>query len=164
MSAYLLDPQDFARLSQYFMNAQNCSIPGAPSLLFYNMHTRQPITGRKGGELRDVDLPLILAVENLASVSHRYPHEQYGGFLDDDGGTGESVAEFLGSCAEYFRHPLQLLTHAEAWDMCARYEYQSCEHPEYWQSNAAAILDRIRNKAGSGMRNDAIPEVQGWAA
>lgn len=164
MSAYLLDPQQFARLAQYYRDSHDGFMSRRPSLHFYNVHTRQPVAGVKGGELNFIDLPLLLARENLTSVSHRYPGAPYGGFLDDDAGSGESLVTFLGECAEQFRRPHDLLTAPEAWDLCGRYEYQSCEHPGYWQSDAAAIIERIRHHAGEQMRSQLLPDVNGWAA
>ena len=164
MSAYLLDPKQFARLTQFFRDHHDGFSSRPPCLSFYNVHTRQPVPGANGNDLQWIDIPLMLARENLTSVSHRYPGAPYGGFLDDDGGSCASLVNFLGECADQFRRPHDLLTPPEAWDLCGRYDYQSCEHPGYWQSDAAVIIERIRHHAGECMRQELLPDTKGWAA
>ena len=159
MSAYLMNVTDFADLARYYWNPAN-SVGGRPSSSFINTHTCERF------ECGDADLALKLATENIASVSYRYQdHGQYGGFLDEDNETGESVATFMGEIVTAFRNQARLLTHAQAWDMARTLDYQSCEHFTYRDSEGYAILQAIKHKAGCGMAAEAhVSETVGTCA
>lgn len=149
MSAYLMNDTDFADLATYYWHPANGECRGRPSNNFFNSHTRQ------GFECDGSSLALLLATENIASVAYRYPDQPYGGFLDDDNDSGESIATFMGEIVTEYRNRTRLLSHAEAWDLCRSLHYQSCEHPGYYASNGYAVLEAIKHKAGCGMAAEA---------
>ena len=77
-----------------------------------------------------------LVVENVASVSYRYP--------------GEST-DLPGPVAEYYREPYayapgRRLTMVEGFMALDGLEYQSCEHPGWNGSLAKTFLDALRKR------------------
>lgn len=84
----------------------------------------------------------MLLAENRASVAHRYrfpyqpPHYRYGG--DDLPGRPLSVADLLSFGR--IDHPGATAKAIEV------YEYQSCEHPGWWTSEARSFCAAIRER------------------
>lgn len=77
------------------------------------------------------DLGQMLVDENYLSVNYRYRGEE-------------------GPAHKYKFHPLTNARKTKAvviLKLCACYEYQACEHPEWEESKARKVIDRIRNKA-----------------
>lgn len=88
----------------------------------------------------------ILWDENIASVRYRYPNggsHELPGPCDDFLILASEVTHAL----EYRCH--NLMTAAAVFKSCACYEYQSCEHPEWHESEAKSILDDIRKWASA---------------
>jgi hypothetical protein len=83
----------------------------------------------------------MLIMENVASVSYRYPND------DVDAG------ELPGPVNGYYLKPYAYeargysMTPAEILNAVACYEYQSCEHPGWEQSEAAALCKALFRRA-----------------
>jgi hypothetical protein len=88
----------------------------------------------------DVDaLGALLWLENLASVTARYPQDADG---DRCGPTGLRDGEIA---AYAYRRPARRLTIVEAFKVIDCYCYQSCEHSAWELSTALTICQGIRS-------------------
>ena len=85
----------------------------------------------------------LLLRENYRSLAYRYP---------DDGLTGYQIDKRVKAARERFekdeipappykRSPAQVVKTSRC------YQYQSCEHPKWWNSKAKAITDAIISEA-----------------
>lgn len=92
-----------------------------------------------GSALGDLDtLGMRLLAENAASVSHRYAH------CDD------LSADETGETAAFYRHrfvPLTALDPVHVLKAAQCYEYQSCEHPGWADSEACAFVEALKATA-----------------
>lgn len=92
---------------------------------------------------------VILARENVRSVAYRYPDDAPGqrpgpcGMSDD--------TEYLLLCSQRARYlrAAEGVSPVEVLKAASCLEYQSCEHPEFRDSFAFLILERIRSAAVS---------------
>jgi len=142
MSAYLCGAEDFAKVAAYAAGHKW-------GFHAYNGFNKEAIGD---GDLDAVAIALKLATANIASVAYRYPnHGKYGGFLDSD----EELVEFLGDCAAEARKAEKAprINAADAYDLLAEIEYQSCERPDWIEQDAYWLLDRIKNNAAREMMN-----------
>ena len=96
-------------------------------------------------ELPDTDLVTaadvanMLLRENIASVSHRYPHESSATLPGPIGGVDAfTPASF---CRVWHWDSVQILKSIQC------YRYQSCEHPGWETSEAAAFIDSLEKAA-----------------
>jgi hypothetical protein len=91
--------------------------------------------------------------ENLASVAYRYPYDKDGerpgpvGFRDSDVDT-------------YTWAEAPLLDGGALNKTISCYDYQSCEHPGYKDSEAKQVIDRLRNPVIDTEFPDDVP--WGW--
>lgn len=83
------------------------------------------------------DLGEMLVVENVRSITHRYPDTLNGGPMP-------------GPCDAYweayytYSRPARRLSAVEALKAIDCYEYQACEHPEWIDSEAKRFCDGLR--------------------
>ena len=85
------------------------------------------------------DLGAMLWLENLQSVSERYPEDGDG---ERPGPVGLSTVTML---SYTYAMPKKLLTPVQALKALACYEYQACEHSEWKQSEAKDFCDGLRS-------------------
>ena len=148
MSAFLCEPNDFARLARYAKR------PGTWGFTPYNLVTKSRI----GGNDRDmtvVDIALKLASANIVSVSVRYPNEPFGGFLDSD----EDMVAFMGDVASEARMSAKLDSPADIYTLAATVEYQSCEVDNWVETDAYWIINAIKNECARSMADDLTSEM-----
>ena len=129
MSAYLCNPEDFALLAAYALK------PGAPRH-FVNLDQKEYI------DVEDAfDIAMILANENIKSLEALYPkYGPAGGFLC--GTLGEFLAEVrLAAAKRYDYNDL-----VKVKEVLNSFDYQSCEHPEYRQSDAYHLVRCIKDQ------------------
>ena len=129
MSAYLCNPEDFALLAAYALK------PGAPRH-FVNLAKKEYI------DVEDAfDIAMILANENINSLEYRYPnYGPAGGFIC--GTLGEFLAEVrLAAAKRYDYNDLVKIK-----EVLHCFDYQSCEHPEYRQSDAYHLVRCIKDQ------------------
>jgi hypothetical protein len=130
MSAYLLDSNDFAVIAQYAGEAKRCPY-------FYNLDSKSEI------EVENVPaLAVLLAQENIKSLEHRYPGQPAGGFLSQ----GQTVTDFLAEVSQKSRRLQGHLDPAHVKRILFSYDYQSCEHPDYHQSDAHHVVRVIKDQ------------------
>ena len=129
MSAYLCDSEDFALLAAYALK------PGAPRH-FVNLAKKEYIAVENAA-----DIALILAKENINSLEALYPkYGPAGGFLC--GTLEEFLAEVnLAAKARYDYNDL-----VKVKEVLHCFDYQSCEHPEYRQSDAYHLVRCIKDQ------------------
>jgi hypothetical protein len=139
MSAYLCDPEDFAALAQYAKRPRG-------NFNEFNIFSKKRM-GENGDPMNVRDIALALASANLASVSHRYPDQEFGGFLNGP----EHLVEFLGQVAVEANKNNAPMTDDAAFQVAAKVEYQSCEMPDWIQQDAYWILAGIKDDAGRQM-------------
>tara|TARA_R110002111_G_scaffold223832_1_gene285644 strand:+ start:100 stop:576 length:477 start_codon:yes stop_codon:yes gene_type:complete len=130
MSAYLVDSNDFAVIAQYAGEAKRCPY-------FYNLDSKSEI------EVENVPaLAVLLAQENIKSLEHRYPGQPAGGFLSQ----GQTVTDFLAEVSQKSRRLQGHLDPAHVKRILFSYDYQSCEHPDYHQSDAHHVVRVIKDQ------------------
>lgn len=129
MSAYLCNPEDFALLAAYALK------PGAPRH-FVNLDQKEYID-----IVIAADIATILAKENIKSLEALYPkYGVAGGFLC--GTLEEFLTEVeLAAKARYDYNDLVKIK-----EVLNSFDYQSCEHPEYRQSDAYHLVRGIKDQ------------------
>jgi hypothetical protein len=101
-------------------------------------------------QMRPSTFGAMLQDECIASVRYRY--------------NGESLDSLPGTIDEAWRRgepyeytdPGYRMTIAEAFKLISCYEYQSCEHPEWGDSQAKRVCDALKDRLGM--------KVPGWNA
>jgi hypothetical protein len=91
-------------------------------------------------EITGDELGFILWAENVASVHYRYPGED----VDTLPGTYAADGRHEVSHGYTFSRLGKLPTAVEAFSLIACLDYQSCEHPEWIDSEAYRILDQLK--------------------
>lgn len=92
---------------------------------------------------RAAEVGNMLMLENIKSVSYRYPNESSGTLPGPVSGNSVVTAADCGVCYEF--------TPAQVHKACCCLDYQSCEHPEWRESEACAFLDRLKEAAAHAM-------------
>jgi|TARA_R110001599_G_scaffold243224_1_gene442989 hypothetical protein len=129
MSAYLVDSNDFAVIAQHAFKSMRPH--------YYNLDSKLEI------EIEDVPaLAVLLAQENIKSLEHRYPSEPAGGFLSQ----GQTVTDFLAEVSQKARRLQGHFNPAHIKRVLGSYEYQSCEHPDYYKSDACYVVSVIKDQ------------------
>ena len=129
MSAYLVDSNDFAVIAQHAFKA-------GPH--YYNLDSRLEI------EVEDAPaLAVLLAQENIKSLEHRYPSEPAGGFLSHK---DQTVTDFLAEVSQKARRLQGHFNPAHIKRVLGSYEYQSCEHPDYYKSDAYHVVRSLKDR------------------
>jgi len=120
-------------------------------------HTLAWYIGSERHELRPDtadSIGAMLTVENVRSVQYRYPEDSFD-TLPGPINNGWAATAMLGRYeypAAYGRGPIAIaagprrLTAVEALKAIDGYEYQSCEHPGWKTSEAAAYCDTLRGR------------------
>ena len=136
MSAYVVDENHI----RFMVEAATCRSLGSMhdgGLRWYHGETLH--------ELRLLDSDGATAAgqmlwdENVRSVKHRYPD------CSDDTLPGPIGCSFV---YEHGNRPrLRPIDPVAVLKACDGYEYQSCEHPEWEQSEAKAFIDELRSRA-----------------
>jgi len=129
MSAYLCNPEDFALLAAYALK------PGAPRH-FVNLAKKEYI------DIKDVgDFALILAKENIKSLEALYPkYGTAGGFLCG------TLEEFLAEVKNEAKARYDYNDLATFKNVLGRYEYQSCEHADWLESDAYNLVRALKDQ------------------
>lgn len=142
MSAYICDRDHIVYLIEAALSHE-IGRSGGGTFSWYHRGAPNSADRHKqlgGGEYeRAAEIANMLWMENIKSVSHRYP--------------GESSATLPGPIDENFViepgdfrvfrriRPIQVLK------ACKCYAYQSCEHPEWEQSEAYAFIESLKESA-----------------
>ena len=135
MSAYLVDSKDFAVIAQYAFKSMRP--------LYYNLDSKTEI------EVEDAPaLAVLLAQENIKSLEHRYPGKPAGGFLSHK---DQTVTDFLAEVSQkkilpFSRHLQGRFNPAHIKRILGSYEYQSCEHPDYYKSDAYHVVRCLKDQ------------------
>jgi|TARA_R110002124_G_scaffold3556_1_gene23309 hypothetical protein len=130
MSAYLVDSNDFAVIAQYAFKSMRPH--------YYNLDSRLEI------EVEDAPaLAVLLAQENIKSLEHRYPSEPAGGFLSHK---DQTVTDFLAEVSQKARRLQGHFSPAHIKRVLGSYEYQSCEHPDYYKSDAYHVVRSLKDR------------------
>jgi len=155
MSAYIVDETDIAAIAKIAAHKVGWRSIGGRIV---NMVKR---------EINEFDAPeiaKILAVQNITSVEYRYPnHGEAGGMLVGP------TCDYVAACMQMARNrdvpvnadniPL-VYRPADLYELVARYEYQSCEDPEWIQSDAYWICHRVKDYAAQLMIQELAPEEE----
>jgi hypothetical protein len=130
MSAYLVDSNDFAVIAQHAFKSMRPH--------YYNLDSRLEI------EIEDAPaLAVLLAQENIKSLEHRYPSEPAGGFLSHK---DQTVTDFLAEVSQKARRLQGHFNPAHIKRVLGSYEYQSCEHPDYYKSDAYHVVRSLKDR------------------
>ena len=130
MSAYLVDSNDFAVIAQHAFKSMRPH--------YYNLDSKLKI------EIEDVPaLAVLLAQENIKSLEHRYPSEPAGGFLSHK---DQTVTDFLAEVSQKARRLQGHFNPAHIKRVLGSYEYQSCEHPDYYKSDAYHVVRSLKDR------------------
>lgn len=139
MSAYICSTDHFAYLAAAALHPRLNPYSGS-----FRWHHKDPLKrGSVGaGDFeKAVEIANVLMLENVRSVSHRYPGQKSSAGLPGEGAgapiTKQQVAEWVFIAPE----PVEILK------SIACLSYQSCEHPEWEQSEAKAFLDALEGAA-----------------
>jgi hypothetical protein len=137
MSAYVVDPSHIDVMLTVAINGPKETRPGGWTPPYvYELLDGDEHTGPVTRETADLAGQALLA-ENIASVSHRYPDDPPGEL------PGPIPNPML---AQYEWTDFgKLLTPVEALCAIDGYEYQSCEHPGWWDSGASHFCHRFRS-------------------
>jgi hypothetical protein len=92
-------------------------------------------------EITGDELGFILWAENVASVHYRYPGED----IDTLPGTYTEQGQNEASQGYTFSRLGKLPTTIEAFKLISCLDYQSCEHPEWRESEAFRILEALKD-------------------
>lgn len=88
-----------------------------------------------------VEVANMLWCENIKSVSHRYPNES------SDTLPGPADTDFVVKSYDFTRTHFDRFDPVQVLKSCSCYEYQSCEHPEWEDSEAHAFIETLRSYA-----------------
>lgn len=149
MSAFLVSPEHIGAMIGFGAEPEPWRNDGPLTLYRPSDDTTIHLASDEGRELA----ARVLAHENLRSLRYRYPDTTGAA----DWGPWESDMDYLLRCnaearrflgsREKFRHMGVKQKAANIWQMCNCYEYQSCEAPEWKDSDARAFVDRIAHRA-----------------
>lgn len=136
MSAYIVDREHIAFL---VCAAMSRSISRHTFTWYIKADQRNEQLG--SGDLeKAVEVANMLWLENIKSVSHRYPGESSATLPGPIGGEFVIEAKHLPLWWAGFK-PVNVLK------ACDCYEYQSCEHDGWESSDACAFINRLRAAA-----------------
>lgn len=101
------------------------------------------------------DVAEILAKENLRSLDYRYSAECGSRLSGADEFLTQSRESYISDCQQFVMY--SGITDADLAKLFSHYEYQACEHPDYWKSDASVLvsygekrlLARLANKSES---------------
>lgn len=146
MSAYLVSKRHIDALVQAAeIHGRQFGISYRAEGERWKQYRHGEITSRAAWNAADVthggnnELGAMLWLENLQSVSERYPEDQDG---QRPGPVGLTTASML---AYAYAPPAKPLTVVEALKALACYEYQACEHDEWKMSEAKSFCDNLRS-------------------
>jgi len=131
MSAYLKDEIDFVRLAKFMQD-----------WIVYNIYHKKRILPERVDPHSAVKrYAAIMAQANIDSVNYRY-----------DESNPDEEEEFVQRVeAMAAAHNGMPLSNAKAWQLASSIEYQSCERPDWIESDAYWILQCAKDKAAMGM-------------
>lgn len=168
MSAYVLERKDFDRLVAAAISAYPPGRPGTgTNLSWWRTDDEGKFAGwrelNRNAETMEFDatraywtpsmLGQMLINENIASVMYRYSEPGQTAYYGSDHAAelGEDTIETLpGPTDRYymgpyiFTDPREEMTAGRVFELIDRYEYQSCEHPEWGVSEAQAFCHTLR--------------------
>lgn len=104
-------------------------------------HNKQHHELPPGDFKRAADVGNLLWQENIRSVSHRYPGESSATLPGTRGNDGFVITEADIAAVFDRADPVQVIK------SCDCYEYQSCEHDGWPDSEACAIITKLRREA-----------------
>jgi hypothetical protein len=145
MSAYICDKRHILYLVESAMSHQlnGCGGP---------FHWYQESNPSRWGELGNTDYKQAADVanmlwrENVKSVSARYPNESSGTLPGPtDGPYVIWEGDFETTCFETF-DPVQVIK------SCDCFDYQSCEHDDWKESEAHAFIEALRSRAWHALK------------
>lgn len=137
MSAYLCNPEHIAALAAFAARGRR---GGGDEAVIHEWDTRA------GNFANAASVAAGLAEANIRSVAYRYPNDKDG----ERPGPSMKDADYTAFCAKvaqrYAGRP-PALRPVDILSLCAGYEYQACEDPNWRESLAARQMEWIRNKA-----------------
>lgn len=136
MSAYMLDKTHIDLIVHLALYGPS-GAPVNPGASWYRPHFGNPAKRVEYENLNEVGQ--LLVTENLRSIQFRYPDT----VSNPENAPGPSEAYWLEPYT--YSDPRYRLTPIEGLKAIACYEYQSCEHPEWKDSNAKQFIDALRN-------------------
>ncbi len=134
MSAYICDKEHIVYLVAAAMSTR-INPHGGPFRWRYNDESHK----LPGDFDRAAEVANMLWCENIKSVSHRYPNESSASLPGPIGKVYVTAPEDFPVFARI--DPIEVLS------AVACYEYQSCEHPEWRDSEAFAFCESLKESA-----------------
>lgn len=137
MSAYLVDKNHIVYLVSAAMSRRLNPHSGD-----FSWYHRQDASNGKRERLscadfeRAAEVGNMLWMENMKSISHRYPGESSATLPGPVGGSGVIEARDFNVCFEF--NPVQVLQSIRCLD------YQSCEHPTWEASESHSFLEALK--------------------
>lgn len=135
MSAYIVSRQHIAFLVTAAIVASESRV-NYHSFSFYSRTRSERVTLRSGDRKLAAELANMLWRENIASVSHRYPNESSATL---PGPVGEN---FVFTESD-FRARAGAPAPVAVFKSIRCFEYQSCEHPGWRDSDACAFCESL---------------------
>lgn len=96
---------------------------------------------RYGESERAAEVANMLWLENIRSVSHRYPNESSATL------PGPKHQDFVLAPGDFGQVIFDQYEPAQVLKSCDCYEYQTCEHDEWEESEAYAFIQALRHRA-----------------
>lgn len=135
MSAYIVDKEHIL----YLVQAVTESRIGHRSFSWW--HNEEHHMLRPGDYERAADVANMLWLENVRSVSTRYPHESSATL------PGTANTQFVIHPRDFNRVRWMEFKPAQILKACDCYAYQTCEHEEWKESEAFAFINSLRSAA-----------------
>jgi len=149
MSAYLVDPELIGNLVSYFTHSRDFEYT---TWLTYHLD----LDWKEGTDIerKRIDLLNILLDGNIDSL-----HARYGGDKETmtDSWISLTRTDYLALANKEARMEGFDWVAGEIIDAVKTYEYQSCEHDEWWTSDACKLANFIYRKAGDTFRINCDP-------
>lgn len=138
MSAYIVDKNHIVYLIQAAMQNGGGHAARGP-LYWYFGNPRDHDTIQSGDYDKAAEVGNMLWRENIASVAYRYPNDKTSATLPGPIDREEITPGDFRLCAPI--DPVQVLK------SCQCYAYQSCEHPEWEESEAFSFIEALKGAA-----------------
>ena len=131
MSAYLVEESKIANIVSYAAAKRHLGY-------FYNCSTKERIQAEEPS-----DIGVILGQENLRSLDYRY---------EDSGGADgllreDTRTDYLARVSQLSRRRFDIEDPATIIKRINNLDYQACEHPDYYSSDAYWVLSGIKDCA-----------------
>lgn len=140
MSAYIVDKAHIDALATLYVKGPAGVVVSPFNAWMLELHWRDRLDGYKQQGETDADaLGYLLWAENERSVAYRYPDDKPGELPGPVGLSSDDIINY--HLSGWGRR----LTVPEAFKAIKGYQYQSCEHPGWRQSDAYEITEALKD-------------------